>query len=51
MGTANTNKDNACAADESEYIEHNLFGCAETKPVWRMVEQDISKRTGTPQKS
>ena len=47
MGTTNTNKGNACAADESEYIEHILSGCTKPKPVCRMVEQDISKRTGT----
>ena len=47
MSIANTNKCNVCAVDKTEYIEHFFFGCTKIKPVWRVVEQEISKRTGT----
>ena len=47
MGIANTNKCNVCAVDETDYIEHFFFACTKIKPVWRMVEQEISKRTVT----
>ena len=47
MGIANTNKCNVCAVDETDYIEHFFFACTKIKPVWRVVEQEISKRTGT----
>ena len=47
MGIANTNKCNVCAVDETDYIEHFYFACTKIKPVWRMVEQEISKRKCT----
>ena len=45
MGIAQTNKCNACAADETDYIEHFFFTCTKIKPLWKMVEQEITKRT------
>ena len=47
MGIANTNKCDVCAVDETDYIEHFFFACTKIKPEWRMVQQKISKRTGT----
>ena len=47
MGIASTNKCNVCAVNETDYIEHFFFACTKIKPVWRMVEQEISKRTVT----
>ena len=38
---------NVCTIDETDYIKHFFFACTKTKPMWRMVEQEISKRTGT----
>ena len=47
MGIANTNKCKVCAVDETDYIEHFFYLCTKIKPVWRIVDQKISKRTGT----
>ena len=47
MGIANTHKCNVCDVDETDYVEHFLFACTQIKPLRRIVEQEISKRTGT----
>ena len=47
MGIANTDKCNVCAANGTDYIEHFFFACIKSKPVWRKVEQEMNKRTGT----
>ena len=47
MGIANSNKCNACTAGETDYTEHFFFKCATIHSIWKMVEREISVRTGS----
>lgn len=47
MGIANSNKCNACTADEIDYIEHFFFSCAKIHTVWKIVEKEINTRIGS----
>ena len=36
---------NACNSGDTDYIEHVFYACDKTKPIWKIIENEIKART------